>query len=412
MDRLATYSMRLYVQTTSNHRGFTLVELMIGLVLAGTLLGFVFSTFGTLSRAYNRENKISDVQQDVASVRDILRADLINSGFGIPDGARTRVGTTAIGPLIVEDHTSSALATNSPNNIGDRLSLQRIERNEGTPRIVSSFPIGMDYVVLNHDDWTGPESPVYLVFSEVIDADPDYVKTTSCVLGGGQPTLSSGEYRMAVTPGTDIRQLNTTTNSHCDDVVSGHNAATLPDTKLYKAWSTTYELVVDTTLNMPVLKRSINAGPAYALPTVTLPPTNPERDEIVAVGVVDFQVAVRVMDSSTGPYVDRDGDGDTRQDWISGATDFANLNSYSAGGRYMPVRVNVSLVFRTIKQVRGATGSEIPAFSNSAYPNYNELGNRDAIDLTATGLPSYLSPNSLYRWSTISIDIRNIRAPQ
>ena len=57
-------------------RGFTLIELMIAIVLAGIVLGSIYSTLQNNQRFYRSESQVLDVQQGVRAVAQLLPSEL------------------------------------------------------------------------------------------------------------------------------------------------------------------------------------------------------------------------------------------------------------------------------------------------------------------------------------------------
>lgn len=66
--------------------GFTLIELMVVLVIAGLLLGGVYSMLIRQQQSYQTQNQVVEVQQNLRSALILLRYDLRMIGHGLTEG--------------------------------------------------------------------------------------------------------------------------------------------------------------------------------------------------------------------------------------------------------------------------------------------------------------------------------------
>jgi hypothetical protein len=126
--------------------------------------------------------------------------------------------------------------------------------------------------------------------------------------------------------------------------------------------------------------------------------------EPLATGVIDLQAAIRVWDDDG---VDQDGDGDPARDWYSGD----NMESIVTASGVRILGASVSLVARTTAEISGPGTAALPAFSVEGNLAHNRLGDREAVTLappvtTDPELPTY--GNHAYRWTTATIDLRNV----
>lgn len=67
--------------------GFTLIELMVTLVIAGLLLGGVYSMMIRQQASYQTQDQVVEVQQNLRSSFILLRYDIRMTGFGLATGA-------------------------------------------------------------------------------------------------------------------------------------------------------------------------------------------------------------------------------------------------------------------------------------------------------------------------------------
>ena len=80
-------------------RGFTLVEMMVALAVASTVMAVIYSVHGGLFRSYTTQNIAADVQQTVRAGVDYMAEDIMMAGFdpeGESDAALEEAGSTKI----------------------------------------------------------------------------------------------------------------------------------------------------------------------------------------------------------------------------------------------------------------------------------------------------------------------------
>jgi prepilin-type N-terminal cleavage/methylation domain-containing protein len=70
----------IYQKITTN-KGVTLIELMIVLVIAGILVGGIYTLFATQQRSYYVQDRVTGIQQDGRAVLNIMARDIRMAGF-------------------------------------------------------------------------------------------------------------------------------------------------------------------------------------------------------------------------------------------------------------------------------------------------------------------------------------------
>lgn len=88
---------------TSKIRGFTIVELLVAMVIAGLVMGAIYSVFISSNRSYRTQDRVADTQQGLRlgldfMVRDIRMAGLsprADVSFGIEEATATRIRFTS-----------------------------------------------------------------------------------------------------------------------------------------------------------------------------------------------------------------------------------------------------------------------------------------------------------------------------
>jgi prepilin-type N-terminal cleavage/methylation domain-containing protein len=84
-------------QETQANKGVTLIELMIVLVIAGILVGGIYTLFATQQRSYFVQDQVAGIQQDARAVLTFMARDIRMAGFlsgagsatGFTDGTTT-----------------------------------------------------------------------------------------------------------------------------------------------------------------------------------------------------------------------------------------------------------------------------------------------------------------------------------
>src|SRR6185369_13183475 len=66
--------------------GFTLIELMVGLVVSSLLVGMIFAIFVRMSIAYRGQQQVAEVQSKLAAARTKIELDAKQAGLGMADG--------------------------------------------------------------------------------------------------------------------------------------------------------------------------------------------------------------------------------------------------------------------------------------------------------------------------------------
>ena len=74
-------------QETKVDKGVTLIELMIVLVIAGLLVGGIYTLFATQQRSYFVQDRVAGVQQDARAVLTIMARDIRMAGFVTGEGS-------------------------------------------------------------------------------------------------------------------------------------------------------------------------------------------------------------------------------------------------------------------------------------------------------------------------------------
>lgn len=75
---------RLEIINTNNERGFSLIELTVAVLLTVGLMGVVFSLMNQNQQIFVTESNVTDMNQNIRSVVDLLTQDIQSAGMGLP----------------------------------------------------------------------------------------------------------------------------------------------------------------------------------------------------------------------------------------------------------------------------------------------------------------------------------------
>lgn len=375
-------------------RGFTVIELMIGMLLTGIILSFVFIVSGKMSTAYLGQTQVSDLQQTLRTVRAAIAADVRQAGFFVSNGFRTAAfGDTdelvrplqivndadGSGPDLVRIYYADATA-------GSRVrAIDEAARSFAEVDSTASFADG-DVVVMVNSAITpaGENNPTGLVVYAAC-----VVKVTS--IDAGAPG------RLNFTAGGDGDPYNTADNAQCAEVTSATaNEDPVPDTVVYRFVGRSYRID-------PERKESavLQGSPSGEMV---------EDDWTdLALGVSTIQIASRFFENDD--TVDLDGDGDPELDWYSseGQETPDPTGDRPAGANLIELRVSVEA--RTQRGTRSVSTSRTANMSDEDVPAHNPVGDWPGVELAGVAddeRPDGYTGDHLYRSAEALIDLRNL----
>ncbi len=95
----------------TDQKGFTLVELMVTLAMAGIVVAAVYSTYTVQQRAYGKQEQVNNIQSSLRAGLYILAQELRMAGYGGDSGKNaatiTEATSTALTFQVWNDATSS-----------------------------------------------------------------------------------------------------------------------------------------------------------------------------------------------------------------------------------------------------------------------------------------------------------------
>lgn len=442
-------------------RGFTLVELMVAMVIASILIGLIFAVYTRMSIAYQTQNRITEVMQNLRSAQERLVRELRVAGDQLPQpDYQPAAGTPPrFFPALGASETMIAAGVNY-NGISIAGGIDPFGHGPGTPiqpiYITNGGGTEPDQIRFFYADRAiaakVEESPTFtladpmvisLVDHDTTDGispvdqfnDGDYVVLVNStqeeismdVTGDGllntfetpgyeacllritsrdnTPGVNTVTFSSSSSPHNANNSLGATNIHHCKDVRAQHvldiarPAAARADTMLYRLVGRAYRID-------PARR---NAGVLQVSESGEL---NPNDWQDLGVGFTNLQVASQWYENADGPLGprDADGDGDPSYDWYSGDNqDFLDLATSLPARRRnnaVMVRISLSLETRTLSSLEGVPTTQIPGYIGSGPINNNNRGDSPAIVLPSAD-PRY-SGDNIFRWTRSVIEFRNI----
>src|SRR5690606_1322763 len=80
--------------------GFTLIELMVGLVVSSILIAFLLGSSFRMAGAFRVQRQVTDVQQTVRAAVDLMSVDIRQAGYLVPNGFLTAKYGTPTVPVV------------------------------------------------------------------------------------------------------------------------------------------------------------------------------------------------------------------------------------------------------------------------------------------------------------------------
>ena len=426
-----------------NQAGFTLIELMVGLLISTVLVYFLFSTQSRMSSAFRRQHASANVISTVRAAKQHLIEEIQMAGHGIPTGVvgMSRVFTQVprgneLDPSNPQGNSVGAIAVfQEPDEVNgdggtpwgtDLIKIVYGDLNRSS-RQVSSIQLGLDLnglvsvnkstieIVGQNDLVTGAvESHDFQAptgtegGSVVILASREH----SCILeitsivedpttGNDKITFddlgSNSQLSVDVASPTPHNYLD---NDHCADVAADLSG-TVP-VRLMHARTRVYRINVTDLPGQGILQMS----PKYDHQAVG-DWTN------LGIGFTNLQLAVEFSDTTQTPPVNT---------WASDTE--LHTNWWNTLETKLPTRVSLAIEVKSPFGTRGTVALATPAYgefgvesdlgnAGQPCPN-NTLYNPCGIDLQNTpdaSRPTRYRGENIFRSSVTKVDLRNIGLP-
>ncbi|HWM86403.1 MAG TPA: prepilin-type N-terminal cleavage/methylation domain-containing protein [Kofleriaceae bacterium] len=378
--------------TRTGERGFTLIELMVGMLLTGVVLSFVFIVSGKMSTAYFGQTQIAEVQQTLRTARAAIAADVRQAGFFVSNGFRTAaLGDTdeLVRPLQIVNNADGSGPDLVRIFYADAAAGSRVQGIDPDARAFAdidssaNFSVGDVVAMVNSAISSASESSGTgrVVYAACV------VKVTS--IDSGDPDRI--HFSAAGAP------YNTINNPQCTEVTDAtNNEQPQPDTVVYRFVGRSYRIDPDRK-ELGVLQGS--------------PSGELEEDDWtdLALGVTTIQTASRFFEEDD--IVDLDGDGDPELDWYSseGQETVDPSGERPAGAALIEVRVSVEA--RTQRGTHSVASSRTTAMIDEDLPEHNQVGDWAGVELAGVDdaeRPDGYAGNHIYRSAEALIDLRNL----
>ncbi|MCW5801958.1 MAG: prepilin-type N-terminal cleavage/methylation domain-containing protein [Deltaproteobacteria bacterium] len=357
--------------------GFTMMELMIGLVISTLVVGLILSIGMRVSLAYRGQQQVAGVQQMLTAARAAIEADAKQAGMHISQGFTVaNTGTQLHAPVQVIDSSTGP----------DQLALFYAD-----PAAQAAIPTSASVATATSADFDNVAG--FAAQDLVVLSTPDLISTQNPLAPGIDApiaTFAACALRISSIAGNRVSfvtaaPFGSASNNHCATPVKGK-------TMMYKLVARAYRID-------PARQAD---GVLQVSATGQLSSASDWED--IGIGFVDLQVATRFFDNDN---VDTpDVDTDPKREWYSGAMQ-QTLTATQAGPLVPPIEISISLVARTDRDVDGPGTASTPALRDAARPDHGSVGNRDAIALPSA-TDARLRGNRIYRWTTFGVDLRNM----
>ena len=362
--------------------GLTMVEIMVSLLLVSVAAAFVFSIQMRTSTALRDQQAIAEMQQTLRSASDQLVRDLRGAGYL----ARKVLMARPSGSGTVCTHDGSNMfeidSVDVENSSSGPDLLRTVTADTTSSAAVLSLDLAGGSAEVDRVDGFADEEIIMLV-SKAVPIAPPNTFGLGCVLQltgieVGPPAV------LRFAPGGN--GYNVAGNCHCSAIA----AVGVGDLLIAKPIVHAYRISANDARG--VLQMSPTGGVAL----------NDWLD--MAVGIVDLQVALRVV--VPGDVTDEDGDGDAVRDWVSGD----NMENALDPIANDLAATSVTLVAKTSKEVNGVVLIKTPdLFAADAGPSNNRIGDRPGTPLPDSDNTSMYYGEFVYRSYTSTVNMRNRR---
>jgi len=380
----------------ANERGFTLIELMIGMALTGLVMSFIFMVSGKMSSAYFGQSQVAEVQQTLRTARAAIAADVRQAGFFVSNGFRTAAfGDPAevVPPLeVVNDADGSG---------PDLLRIYYADATAGS-RVVRIDPAAREFADVDSAAAFGVGDVVVMVNSAVAgpteSGDVGAITYMACVV---KVTSIENGATDRVHFATSGAPYNAASNPQCAEVATATaNEDPQPDTVMYRFVGRSYRIDPDRK-ELGVLQGSPSGE------------MDGEDWTDLALGVTTIQDASRFFED--GDAADLDGDGDPELDWYSGEGQESPdpTGERPAGAALSEMRISVEA--RTQRGTRAVASARTSLLGDEANADHNPVGDWAGVQLAGVedaDRPDGYRGDHIYRSAEALIDLRNLGVGQ
>jgi len=381
--------------------GFTLIELMVGLVVASIAVGFIFRIYATSAVAYRSLSQVAEVMQSLRTAKQTMTKELRTAGL-YARYVNTLVNTGTAGHIETGGTAPGSVFMYNPiqvvnsNSSSDELRIIYGDPNTQVlvPTTAVAFATSPTAVTVAS---TAGFAAGNLVIAVHTTDNGVAVRGAGCLLKLTAVTPTVLTYDASGAP------YNSATNPHCWHLGSNSVGPVVHADK----WNDGKVII------MKAKVRSYRIKPSDARGVLQMSETQGQSNDWqdLAFGFVDMQFALQVYEPAAADAADADGFNGGAIDWYSGSnlsTLVLNDSTAATGKEVLQARVN--LLARTIAEVEGVGTTVTPSMlGDSTKPNSNPIGDHDSVTISSisnTASPYY--GNYSYRMVGTVVDLRNL----
>jgi len=378
--------------------GLTLIELMVAMVISSIIIFFLFSIQSRMSRAYQGQSTVSEINQNLQSAKQLLLGEIRMAGFGLVAGT----GTVEVASTVDSGGIGALSGFSVVNNAaGDGNDTFRILFTDADSSIVV-VDVPVSQVFVRTED-VPPPLPI---------GQPVILKTAgaACLVAVTLVVTGGKQVKFQATPvGKPYNE--TPENPHCDAVRQAMSDNPGQRATIETFSSRSYR--IDPTRTTEGYLQMSPSGEVVANDWIDM-----------GAGFTNLQVATRYFES--GDTVDSDGDGDPERDWYSSdnqATPDPTLTSDKRPATAVLIQASLSIEARSPYGTRGAAASATtPAYTDLTNVKHNPFGDwgvacagavNDPCGVNLATTPDASRPDRykgdfIYRSISSIIDLRNM----
>ena len=131
---------RKRIRLTGSQKGFTLVDILVGLAMASVLMAATVSLFTTMGRSYTTQNVSADVQQVARAGIDLMIQQIRMAGFDPSGNAAAAILSNFDDTSVFDDDHSGQVANTDANRIAFTMDtdmdgrIDNCRSGDGTPK--------------------------------------------------------------------------------------------------------------------------------------------------------------------------------------------------------------------------------------------------------------------------------------
>ena len=161
----------------ASHRGFTLVELLIGIAISSIVLAVIIGLYAALTRSYTTETARATAQQNIRAAMELMVMDIRLAGLdplGTADGGFEETTQTAIDFIADLDYDGAVTTGNNERMKyyldGTQL-IQKTDDDATTAQVLLDNVTELTFTYLDEDDGeltANPSEPASIVIKMTV----------------------------------------------------------------------------------------------------------------------------------------------------------------------------------------------------------------------------------------------------